>query len=75
VSVLQRLLQSRSRALAVSLTQAKRKGRQAKEALLAEVRGCVDSYAYLMVFSVHNLRTAKLKELRGKMPESRYCAL
>ncbi|NXL48818.1 MRT4 protein, partial [Podilymbus podiceps] len=47
---------------AVSLTRTPRKGLEAKQALIAELRRCVDTYKYIFVFSVANMRNNKLKD-------------
>ncbi|NXE69532.1 MRT4 protein, partial [Calcarius ornatus] len=56
---------------AVSLTRTPRKGLEAKQALIAELRRCVDTYKYIFVFSVANMRNNKLKDVRNAWKHSR----
>ncbi|NXV93229.1 MRT4 protein, partial [Calonectris borealis] len=56
---------------AVSLTRTPRKGLEAKQALIAELRRCVDTYRYIFVFSVANMRNNKLKDVRNAWKHSR----
>ena len=37
-----------------------------------QIRGCVDKYSYVYVFSVENMRNAKLKDVRNEWRTSRY---
>ncbi|NXP40913.1 MRT4 protein, partial [Leiothrix lutea] len=55
----------------VSLTRTPRKGLEAKQALIAELRRCVDTYKYIFVFSVANMRNNKLKDVRNAWKHSR----
>ncbi|NXC86890.1 MRT4 protein, partial [Cercotrichas coryphoeus] len=57
---------------AVSLTRTPRKGLEAKQALIAELRRCVDTYKYIFVFSVANMRNNKLKDVRNAWKHSRW---
>ncbi|NXX95382.1 MRT4 protein, partial [Centropus bengalensis] len=57
---------------AVSLTRTPRKGLEAKQALIAELRRCVDTYKYIYVFSVANMRNNKLKDVRNAWKHSRF---
>ncbi|NXT38187.1 MRT4 protein, partial [Pelecanoides urinatrix] len=54
-----------------SLTRTPRKGLEAKQALIAELRRCVDTYRYIFVFSVANMRNNKLKDVRNAWKHSR----
>ncbi|NWR37235.1 MRT4 protein, partial [Tachuris rubrigastra] len=56
---------------AVSLTRTPRKGLEAKQALIAELRRCVDTYKFIFVFSVANMRNNKLKDVRNAWKHSR----
>ncbi|NXG38610.1 MRT4 protein, partial [Dromaius novaehollandiae] len=56
---------------AVSLTRTPRKGLEAKQALIAELRQCVDTYKHLFLFSVANMRNNKLKDVRSAWKHSR----
>jgi len=56
----------------VSLTKTKRKGHENKEILINAIRECVDSYKYLYVFSVQNMRSNKVKEIRSQFHDSRF---
>jgi len=55
----------------VSLTNTKKKGLQEKQALVEEVRTCLEDYERVFVFSVCNMRNSKLKEVRNKWKHSR----
>ncbi|KAM6046565.1 mRNA turnover protein 4 homolog [Chlamydotis macqueenii] len=55
----------------VSLTRTPRKGLEAKQALITELRRCVDTYKYIFVFSVANMRNNKLKDVRNAWKHSR----
>ncbi|CAI8031927.1 Ribosome assembly factor mrt4 [Geodia barretti] len=46
-----------------TLSQTRKKGREAKSGLLQEVRDCVDKYSHIFVYSVENMRNNKLKEV------------
>ncbi|NWI21896.1 MRT4 protein, partial [Crypturellus soui] len=56
---------------AVSLTRTPRKGLEAKQALISELRQCVDTFRHLFVFSVANMRNDKLKGVRSAWRHSR----
>ncbi|NXA54568.1 MRT4 protein, partial [Nothocercus julius] len=56
---------------AVSLTRTPRKGLEAKQALISELRQCVDTFRNLFVFSVANMRNDKLKGVRSAWKHSR----
>jgi len=55
----------------ISLTKTVRKGRERKEAIVEEVRGCVDRYKSVLVFETCNMRNTPLKELRARLRSSR----
>ncbi|XP_063798205.1 mRNA turnover protein 4 homolog [Pseudophryne corroboree] len=55
----------------VSLTKTAKKGLQVKQNLIEELRKCVDTYKYLFVLSVENMRNNKLKDVRSAWKHSR----
>ncbi|KAL4832133.1 hypothetical protein H8958_020080 [Nasalis larvatus] len=55
----------------VSLTKAAKKGLELKQNLIEELRKCVDTYKYLFIFSVANMRNSKLKDIRNAWKHSR----
>uniref|UniRef100_A0A8C5PUX7 Ribosome assembly factor mrt4 n=1 Tax=Leptobrachium leishanense TaxID=445787 RepID=A0A8C5PUX7_9ANUR len=55
----------------VSLTKTTKKGLQAKQTLIEELRKCVDTYSNLFVLSVKNMRNNKLKDVRNAWKHSR----
>lgn len=58
--------------ISVSLTKTKKKGLGCKQQLVDEIRRCVEDYKRIFVFSVQNMRNAKLKDLRTEWRHSRY---
>ncbi|XP_039265939.1 mRNA turnover protein 4 homolog [Styela clava] len=56
----------------VSLTKTRKKGLEGKQNLVEEVRKCVDMYERIFVFSVHNMRNSKLKDVRNAWKHSRF---
>ncbi|KAL7750670.1 mRNA turnover and ribosome assembly protein [Sorochytrium milnesiophthora] len=56
----------------VSLTKTEKHGRANKEQLVTDIRAAADSYAYVFVFSVANMRNALLKEVRSEWNHSRF---
>ncbi|KAM9859916.1 mRNA turnover protein 4 homolog [Aulostomus maculatus] len=56
----------------ISLTKTAKKGLEAKQKLIEEFRKCVDTYKYLFIFSVANMRNNKLKDLRTAWKHSRF---
>ncbi|KAJ4440434.1 mRNA turnover protein 4 homolog [Periplaneta americana] len=56
----------------ISLTKTKKKGLGFKQQLVDEIRRCVDDYKRIFVFSVENMRNAKLKDLRTEWRHSRF---
>lgn len=55
----------------VSLTKTAKKGLELKQNLIEELRKCVDTYKYLFIFSVANVRNSKLKDIRNAWKHSR----
>ncbi|XP_073426428.1 mRNA turnover protein 4 homolog [Dendrobates tinctorius] len=55
----------------VSLTKTSKKGLEVKQSLIQELRKCVDTYKYLFVLSVENMRNNKLKDVRNAWKHSR----
>lgn len=62
----------RERAVALTATKKRVVGREAKQDLLNEMRGFVDTFDNIFVFSTENMRNAKLKELRSEWKDSRF---
>jgi len=61
------------RAKVVSLTQTPKKTTKGnKERIVAEIRGCLDSYKFMYVLSLENFRTNAMKDIRMKWPTSRF---
>merc|ERR1712050_92830 len=56
----------------ISLTRTKKKGLETKQKLVENVRSYVDNYARIFVFSVHNMRNDKLKDIRQEWKHSRF---
>ncbi|XP_016373875.1 mRNA turnover protein 4 homolog [Sinocyclocheilus rhinocerous] len=56
----------------VSLTKTTKKGLEAKQKLIEELRKCADIYRYVFVFSVENMRNNKLKDIRTAWKHSRF---
>ncbi|XP_072522081.1 mRNA turnover protein 4 homolog [Salminus brasiliensis] len=56
----------------VSLTKTVKKGLEAKQNLIEELRKCVDTYRYVFIFSVENMRNNKLKDIRAAWKHSRF---
>ncbi|XP_033015333.1 mRNA turnover protein 4 homolog [Lacerta agilis] len=55
----------------VSLTKTAKKGLEVKQNLIEELRKCVDTYKYLFLFSIANMRNNKLKDIRNAWKHSR----
>nr|XP_033778413.1 mRNA turnover protein 4 homolog isoform X2 [Geotrypetes seraphini] len=55
----------------LSLTKTTKKGLEVKQNLIEELRKCVDTYKYLFVLSIENMRNNKLKEIRNAWQHSR----
>lgn len=60
------------RAKVVSLTQTDSKGLGTKKELVQQIHDACDEYARVFVFSVENMRNAKLKEVRMQWRDSRF---
>ncbi|KAI8812449.1 ribosomal protein L10-domain-containing protein [Cladochytrium replicatum] len=56
----------------VSLTQTQRKGKEAKEELVKNIRECCESYTFIYIFSVENMRNTFLKDVRNDWKTSRF---
>ncbi|KAL6746531.1 ribosomal protein L10-domain-containing protein [Haematococcus lacustris] len=54
----------------VALTKTKKKGREWKEKLIAQVRAAVEEYPSIYLFKYHNMRTEQFKELRQDLAAS-----
>jgi mRNA turnover protein 4 len=48
-----------------------KKGLQAKQQLVEEIRKNVGVYKRIFVFTTHNMRNSKIKDLRGDWKDSR----
>ncbi|XP_030661365.1 mRNA turnover protein 4 homolog [Nomascus leucogenys] len=59
------------RLLSFSLTKTAKKGLELKQNLIEELRKWVDTYKYLFIFSVANMRNSKLKDIRNAWKHSR----
>lgn len=55
---------------AVTLSKTKKRGKEQKESLVTLVRGCLDEYSALYVFSFENMRNSLFKEFRDKLKTS-----
>lgn len=62
----------REHSVALTATRKRVVGREAKQALLNEMRELVDSFENIFVFSTKNMRNVKLKELRSEWRDSRF---
>ena len=60
------------RAKVVHLSKTNKKGKELSQKLFANVREAADSYQYIFVFSVENMRNTYLKEVRTEFADSRY---
>lgn len=54
----------------VSLTKAKKKGKEWKEGLVSTVRTCLDSYKAVYLVKYYNMRTERFKALREEVQDS-----
>ena len=54
----------------VSLTKTAKKGLELKQNLIEELRKCVDTYKYLFIFSMTNMRNSKLKDIQNTWKHS-----
>ena len=60
------------RAKVVNLSKTDKKGKGLSQKLFTNVREAADSYQYIFVFSVENMRNTYLKEVRTEFADSRY---
>ena len=60
------------RAKVVHLSKTTKKGKELSLKLYAAVQECIPSYSYLYVFRVDNMRNAYLKDVRTRLPDSRF---
>lgn len=56
--------------IAVTLSKTKKRGKEQKESLVTLVRGCLDEYTALYVFSFENMRNSLFKEFKDKLKTS-----
>ncbi|XP_064115915.1 mRNA turnover protein 4 homolog [Macrobrachium nipponense] len=56
----------------ISLTRTTKKGLEFKQNLVDVIRGCVDQYARIFVFSTHHMQTNNLKDMRLEWSHSRF---
>jgi ribosomal protein L10 len=49
----------------VSLTQTQKKGMEHKKKMVEDIRACLDEYKYVWIFSVGDMRTDGLQEVRN----------
>ncbi|XP_063394994.1 mRNA turnover protein 4 homolog [Cydia fagiglandana] len=56
----------------VSLTKTNKKGLQLKQKTIEEIRNCLTKYEHIFLFTVDNMRNAKLKDLRHEWKDSRF---
>ncbi|XP_045144718.1 mRNA turnover protein 4 homolog [Echinops telfairi] len=53
------------------LTKTAKKGLELKQNLIEELQKCVDTYKYLFIFSVANMRNSKLKDIQNAWKHNR----
>lgn len=58
--------------VAVSLTKTTKKGLLLKQKTIEEIRNSISNYKNIFLFSVNNMRNAKLKDLRNEWKDSRF---
>lgn len=56
----------------VTLSKTSKKGRARKEYLVEQIREALESFKYIYVISLHNLRNNRLKEVRATWKNSRF---
>ncbi|XP_063616170.1 mRNA turnover protein 4 homolog [Cydia splendana] len=56
----------------VSLTKTNKKGLQLKQKTIEEIRNSLTKYEHIFLFTVDNMRNAKLKDLRHEWKDSRF---
>ncbi|MCJ1458306.1 mRNA turnover 4 [Mycoblastus sanguinarius] len=59
------------RAKVVHMSKVTKKGKELTLKLYANVQECIPKYAYIYVFSVHNMRNTYLKDVRTQLSDSR----
>jgi mRNA turnover protein 4 len=63
------------RAKVVHLTKTDKKGKELSQRLFANVQEAADTFQYMFVFAVENMRNSYLKEVRAEYADSRYAHL
>jgi len=56
----------------ITLSKTKKKGSVQKDHLIAQVRESLEKFSDIYVFAIHNMRSAKLKNVRKELPDSRF---
>ncbi|KJE89103.1 Mrto4 protein [Capsaspora owczarzaki ATCC 30864] len=56
----------------VALTRTEKHGMESKDALVNEIRSCIQKYSSVYVFAVRNMRNIKLKDVRSEWKHSRF---
>jgi len=59
------------RAKIVHMSKTQKKGKELTLRLYANIQECIPKYAYIYVFSVHNMRNTYLKDVRTQLSDSR----
>jgi mRNA turnover protein 4 len=59
------------RAKVVHTSKVTKKGKELTHRLFANVRSSIDTYAYVFVFRVSNMRNTYLKDVRNELEDSR----
>lgn len=60
------------RAKVVHLSKTTKKGKELTLKLYANIRTSIDTYPYIFVFAVDNMRNTHLKDVRTDLSDSRY---
>ena len=60
------------RAKVVHLSKVEKKDKEHRQKIYAEVQHAAETYPYMYVFGVSNMRNTYLKELRSEFDDSRY---
>ena len=63
------------RAKVVHLSKVEKKDKEHRQKIYAEVQQAAETYPYIYVFAVSNMRNTYLKELRSEFDDSRYVCL